>query len=99
MIRDGVNAMRLSQGVHPADHSCDCGVCDMYEDGGEGLLCSAKHLTYQSITLLWQECVCVKDVNQHWHKRACLVGECGDCGVENLLSICPGEEFGQSPVK
>jgi hypothetical protein len=27
------------------------------------------------------------------------VGECGDCGVENLLSICLGEEFGQSHVK
>jgi hypothetical protein len=99
MIRDGVNAMRLSQDVHPVDHSCDCAVCDMYEDGGEGLLYFAKHMTYQSITLLWQECICVKDVDQQWHKRACLVGECGDCGVENLLSICPREEFGQSPMK
>jgi hypothetical protein len=47
----------------PPEHCCDCVIYDMYEDGGNGLLCFAKHLTYQSITLLWQECVYVKEID------------------------------------
>jgi hypothetical protein len=27
------------------------------------------------------------------------MGNYGECGVEKLLSMCPGKEFGQSPVK
>jgi len=40
--------------------------------------------TYPGLTTLWELVVYPCQKNSKWHARECLLGECENCGVENL---------------
>jgi hypothetical protein len=47
--------------------------------------------TYPNLTSLWESVVYPHEKFSKWHARACLLGECENCGVDNL-PISPIEE-------
>lgn len=62
-----------------------------YHDGAtEQDICATHTRVYKGVTNLWEDYVCPKCFFEEWHKLACLMGDCVDCGVAKLL-ICSNE--------
>jgi hypothetical protein len=94
MMKVSLSNMRDQlQGLH-ASISCAC-TCEVCVGGDEG--CCAHAKIYKRLTLLWMECVCPKQELDKWHKLACLMGTCDDCGVRRL-KICPEELSTSTPA-
>lgn len=92
MMNEGLSRMRDRMlGVHREHiNLCVCPVCQpARSDGSEG--CLAHLSVYKGTTALWESCVCPKEELDLWHDRKCLLGECGNCGVDRKLMFCPNE--------
>jgi len=50
----------------------------------DSYVCVGNMATYPGLTTLWELVVYPCQKNSKWHARECLLGECENCGVENL---------------
>jgi hypothetical protein len=53
------------------------------EDVGSNA-CIGSSTTYVILIILWESIVCPWDEFSYWHAWDCLLGECENCGVENI---------------
>jgi hypothetical protein len=83
--------MRVARILHDPICGCECEVCDSDEINGTY---RAQSFTYSGITSLWHACVCPKPNGVEFHRQEYLLGDCSMYGVENMLPLCPTEEFG-----
>ena len=85
-------------GVH---NSCNCKcqfVCGGLGCANAARFCNAHREVYERLTNLSLSILCEKVEFFAWHCRACLLGECLDCGLQ-LLRICSLEESTDQLVK
>ena len=52
ILKEGLNAIRLSRLLHHHDNICEYAVCDPYEEDVDDRGCTANQMTYKSITPL-----------------------------------------------
>ena len=94
-----LDTMRVDKlGVHS---SCNCECEFVYgglDSANAGRFCNAHREVYERLTNLWSSILCEKIKFSAWHRRACLLGECLDCGLQ-LLRVCPLEESTDQLVK
>jgi hypothetical protein len=98
-MRQGLNTLRdLVYGLH-AFLKCNyaCNVCTN-TSVVESTCCNAHSRVYKRISVLWEECVCPKGEFDQWHKLECVMGTCGQCGIDKL-SLCPAEILGLEEYK
>jgi len=66
--------------------NCQCAVC--WQDRAiEQDICQAHTNSYKEMTTLWEDFVCLKGEFEEWHKLNYLMGDCVQCGA-NQLAIC-----------
>ena len=83
--------MRSStKGIHGVICACTCDVCD----GGVHGVCAAHTTHFGGLTNMWISVLCPMQ-EDGWHKLDCLMGQCGQCGVDMLIN-CPSELSGNS---
>ena len=89
---------RDEEGVHK-DCTCSCIICAAPNEEESTMLgCDAHNEIYERLTHLWSSVLCQKSEFDRWYKRECLLGECINCGVQNLR-ICPSEVSSEKLVK
>jgi hypothetical protein len=54
--------------------------------------------TFSGLTSFWSSVLCEKGVDEFWHSKDCLFGNCADFGVTTMLRICLGELNSQKLV-
>jgi hypothetical protein len=54
-------------------------------------MCGASTATFSGLTSFWSSILCEKGVDEFWHSKDCLLGNCADCGVTTMLQVCSGE--------
>jgi hypothetical protein len=90
-LLDALNEMRIDQaGVY---NGCTCTCLSVCGAGcqPQGSSCVAPTTTFLDLTLLWSSILCEKGVDEFWHSKDCLFGNCADCGVTTRLRVCGGE--------
>lgn len=87
MMKQGLCTLRDSQrGLHSSmSCNCSCEVC-----GPDSEKCEAHSHVHDSLTDMWNACVCAKEELDKWHRLDCLMGRCPDCGVTKF-DFCPYE--------
>jgi len=60
--------------------------------------CKGRHLTYAGTTELIEAILCPREEFHEYHRRACIYGECSECGVDFLL-LYPREVVGELEAK
>jgi hypothetical protein len=97
-LLDALNGMRIDEaGVHS---SCTC-KCLSVCGGGclqEGIVCGASTATFSGLASFWSSVLCEKGVDEFWHSKDYLLGNCADCGVTTMLWVCSGELNSQKLV-
>ena len=87
----GWNNMRsAAKGMHGVNCACTCNVCE----GGVHGVCAAHTSHFGGLTDMWMSVLCPMQ-EDGWHKLDCLMGQCGQCGVDMLIN-CPLELSGDS---
>ncbi len=94
----GLNDITLiSKGIHD-NCSCTCEqVYGIFANIFSASECNVHHVTYNGLTNLLSGVFCLKLVDFMWHDQACLMGECGLCGVETL-HLCPNKLISKNVV-
>ncbi len=90
MLRQGLNNIRdVKKGIYTTNEcGCGCSVCNRVLDQ-DFMTCQAHVKAYKGMTMLWEECLCLKLEFEEWHKLEYLMGSCHNCGLKNKLPICP----------
>jgi hypothetical protein len=51
----------------------------------------APSATFTGLTSLWSSVLCEKGVDEFWHSKDCLLGNCVECSVTRRLRVCGGK--------
>jgi hypothetical protein len=90
-LLDALNGMRINEaGIHS---SCTYKCLPVCRGGcqPEGTLYGVSTATFPNLTSFWSSVLCEKGVDEFWHSKDCLLGNCADCGVTTMLWVCSGE--------
>jgi hypothetical protein len=85
LLLDSLNSIRRGNLLHGQHCQCTYVVCGLHEEENGSTPCTGRQLTYLGLTVLWQSCMCLKEVDNNWHKR--------------MFPTYPAEEFGDTLVK
>jgi hypothetical protein len=67
---------------------CKCQeVCVVDAESTSACMCFANVQVFGGIIDMWSSILCAKPQDPSWHKKECLLGECPNCGIQNL-KIC-----------
>lgn len=86
LLKRALNQFRLHKHL-PGTCQCNCKAC------GASSMCEASKSSIRSVREWCEETLCPREEGNAWHKKACIIGECCQCGVETL-PIC---DFEMSP--
>lgn len=88
-LQIGLNNMCTTFGIH-SNYGCNWE--EFYQSNNlNSFICDGSLNTYLNLTSLWESVVYPREELSKWHARECLLGECENCGVDNL-PICPIEK-------
>jgi hypothetical protein len=70
-------------------------VCVVDAESTSACMCFANVQVFGGIVVqvfggivdMWSSILCAKPQDSSWHKKECLLGECPNCGIQNL-KIC-----------
>ena len=78
-LKEALNNMRQNRvGVHGAC-ACSCSVCM-----SSGTTCKAVDHRYSGVTTLVESMLCPKPIDATINLKACLIGQCNECGLHKL---------------
>jgi hypothetical protein len=79
------NIQSQERGVH-VECNCACHlVCRPTScEGGANFQCCAHTTTFPTLTTLWSSILCPLPKLVLFCKRACIMGDCEECGIQNL---------------
>ncbi len=85
LLVNGLNDMQSDLvGIHTAC-LCKCPkVCAMEVKSVPNCPWYVQFSLFSGIRNLWMSIMCVKPPDSMWHKSKCLLGECLNCGTQNL---------------
>ncbi len=88
LLVTGFNDMRSDSTDIHAICLCKCQeVCVVDAESTSACMRSANVQVFGGIIDMWSSILCAKPQDSSWHKKECLLGECPNCGIQNL-KIC-----------
>lgn len=83
LLKEAMNRFRQHQ-HNCKDCICDCSMCRPSLIDVAQSPCLATRNQLMSVRCWIEEALCPREEGKEWHNKSCIMGECENCGVQNV---------------